>query len=505
MNQFLLIAAATFGSEDLTCIATGVLIASGRIGFVPGVLACIFGIFVGDLLLYFAGRLVGRPVLRWKPLRRVLTVEKLDQASRWLAERGARVVLASRFTPGLRLPTYVAAGLLKTKFWTFAGYFLAAAVVWTPILVGGTVLLGKAVPRPVFVVLALGGQAAALLPRRRLVGWLRRKTRWEFWPPWLTYLPVIPYLLYLSCKHRSLTVFTEANPGIPSGGFVGESKSEILSKLTRVPEYSVVAGALSPVARVNAAAEFMRALGLDFPVVLKPDVGERGRDVAIARTVQEVDSYLRAARRDTIIQRYVAGPEFGIFYYRYPGEARGRIYSITEKRFPEVVGDGQSSIAELVWNDPRAVCLGDLYLSRLKRNRQEVPKRGERVVLAEIGSHCRGAIFLNAAHLETEALRNAVDSVARTHPGFYFGRFDVRADSVEDLQAGRFAVLELNGVSAEATHIYDPAVSLVEAYRVMYRQWKVVFEIGALNRRAGIGRRAGLVTYSRPRRSSAPV
>src|SRR5438309_12124931 len=98
MGQFLLLALATFVSEDLTCIATGGLIAARKIGFIPGVLACVVGIYVGDLLLYFAGRLIGRPILRWKPVRRILTDEKLDRASHWLAERGAGVVIVSRFT-----------------------------------------------------------------------------------------------------------------------------------------------------------------------------------------------------------------------------------------------------------------------------------------------------------------------------------------------------------------------------------------------------------------------
>src|SRR5882724_10112326 len=142
MIQFLLIALATFVSEDLTCIATGALIAAGKLRFFPGVLACIVGIYVGDQLLYFAGRWIGRLIVRWKPLRKILTPQTVDRASEWLAERGAYVVVLSRFTPGLRLPTYVAAGLLKTRFWTFAAYFLLAAVVWTPALVGAAALLG---------------------------------------------------------------------------------------------------------------------------------------------------------------------------------------------------------------------------------------------------------------------------------------------------------------------------------------------------------------------------
>src|SRR5205807_168614 len=154
-----------------------------------------------------------------------------------LSERGAGVVLLSRFTPGLRLPTYVAAGLLKTRFWTFALYFLLAAILWTPVLVGAAAVLGKNLPHLALLGPALLLVAAPWQTRRRALGWLRRKTRWEFWPPWLAYVPVVPYILYLGIKHRCLTLFTAANPGITSGGFAGESKSRIMAQLTRVPEF----------------------------------------------------------------------------------------------------------------------------------------------------------------------------------------------------------------------------------------------------------------------------
>jgi membrane protein DedA with SNARE-associated domain len=119
------------------------------------VLACLIGIFVSDLMLYFGGRVVGRTIANWGPLRKILTGPKIDRASRWLVERGASVVILSRFTPGLRLPVYVAAGLLQTSFWTFAAYFLLAAALWTPALVGAAALLGKNLPRVVLIVPAL--------------------------------------------------------------------------------------------------------------------------------------------------------------------------------------------------------------------------------------------------------------------------------------------------------------------------------------------------------------
>jgi hypothetical protein len=142
-------------------------------------------------------------------------------------------------------------------------------------------------------------------------------------------------------------------------------------------------------------------------------------------------------------------------------------------------------MTELILRDERAVCLASIYLGRLKRSAKDVPAVGESVPLAELGSHCRGAVFLNGATLETAALRSAVDAVAQRFSGFYIGRFDVRTESIEQLQRGRFEVLELNGVSAEATHIYDPSVTLLEAYRTLFGQWRIAFEIGALNRQLG--------------------
>jgi hypothetical protein len=326
--------------------------------------------------------------------------------------------------------------------------------------------------------------------RRTLVGFLKRKVRWEFWPPWAAYIPLVPYIVWLALRHRSLTLFTAANPGMPSGGFVGESKSQILDHLSRADEavaaYSIIPGALQAYARVQKAHEFLDQHGLALPVVLKPDVGERGSGVAVIRSEGELEAYLQTAEEDTIIQRYVDGVEFGIFYYRYPGEAEGRIFSITEKRFPQVVGDGNRSVAQLILQDKRAVCLANVYLSRSRRPVDEVPMAGELIRLVEIGSHCRGAVFLNGSHLKTSMLEKAIDGISQRHPGFYFGRYDVRTPSIQALQDGFFRVIELNGVSAEATHIYDPAISVLGAYRVLFRQWRLAFEIGAANRDHGV-------------------
>src|SRR5690349_17323742 len=136
MYSLLLIALGTLASEDAACIGTGVLVAHGMLGFWQGTAACLAGIFAGDLMLFLTGRFAGRQALHSKFFRRLVTPAQLDRAAAWIEAKGPTVVLLSRFTPGLRLPTYFAAGILKTNVRRFALYFLAAAAVWTPLLVG---------------------------------------------------------------------------------------------------------------------------------------------------------------------------------------------------------------------------------------------------------------------------------------------------------------------------------------------------------------------------------
>lgn len=500
---FLLLAAATLVSEDLTAISAGLLVAQGRIGFVAAAAACFAGILIGDVLLFWAGRLLGRPWTRRAPFRWFLTEERIEASSAWLRRRGAAVIFASRFMPGLRLPTYFAAGVLRTGFLRFLTYFAAAVAVWTPLLVGLSSWLGEGafalverfrLSAPVAllgiaVLLWLGLRLARALVtwegRRRLGGAVRRWTKWEFWPPWLVYPPVVLWILWLAVRYRSPTLFTAANPAIPAGGFVGESKADILDLLPSgaAARYRRLPLALPLAARRQRVAEVLEQAGGDFPVVLKPDVGERGRGVRVARSWEEIDAALAAANGDLLVQEYVPGPELGVFYVRQPGAKRGRILSITDKRFPEVVGDGRSPLRRLVLADGRAASLADVYLRRLGAEADTVLPAGERRRLIEVGTHCLGAIFLDGAALQTEELARAVDRIGRATEGFFFGRFDLRAASESDLRAGRgLRVLELNGVTSEATHIYDPAVGFLAAYRALFRQWSLAFEIGAANR-----------------------
>lgn len=491
MSILVLLALATLVSEDLTCIAAGALVASGQLALFPATAACFAGILFGDLLLYISGRIVGSQLLHWSFVQRFVMPAEVERAACWLDRRGFAAIFLSRFTPGTRLPLYVGAGIVRANWWRFVLYTSIACAAWTPALVGLTVWLGRSAVEQALASAGWAGVSIAFVTiswrwltwerRRRIAGFLLRKIQWEFWPMWAAYAPLVPWFLWLALRHRSLTLFTAANPGIYSGGLAGESKSAILRGLAAsgaVAQWTLAHNA-------QQALDFINRAGLTWPVVHKPDVGERGSGVAIVHSQAELGAYFAASEQKVIVQECVHGVEFGVFYCRRPTEERGRILSITEKRFPVVTGDGQSTLKQLILSDSRAVCASAAYLSRHPDASTRVPLAGETVRLVELGSHCRGAIFLDGMQWWTPALEKRVDEISKTHAGFYFGRYDIRAASLQEFQAGRFQVIELNGVAAEPAHIYDPRVSLWNAYAALARHWKLAFEIGAANRKLG--------------------
>ncbi len=525
-----MLAAATLVSEDLTCFSAGLLVSQGRIGFLWASLACFIGIFIGDVGLYLLGRLLGRTALGRAPLRWIVSEERVERARRWFESRGPLVIFLSRFMPGLRLPTYVAAGVVRTSLVTFSLWFMLAGLLWTPMLVGLAAWLGTRAealferfggmgPWSILLLLVLLVLLKRLVVplftwrgRRLLWGRIQRLWRWEFWPPWLFYLPVVGWIAALALRYRSLALVTAADPAIPTGGFVGESKSAILEGLgaqdPRVAPFLLLRAGEAQ--RVERARAFVERHGL--PLVLKPDVGQRGSGVRVLREAEALERAVEQLSVDSLLQLFIPGPEFGVFYARMPGEDRGRLLSITEKVIPRVSGDGRRTLEELILSDARAVCQARVYLETNASRLEWVPAAGETVELVDLGTHARGAIFLDGSRYASEALLEEIDDLSRGFEGFYFGRYDLRVPSAEALTRGEhLRVIELNGVTSECTHIYDPRQGLLRAWITLCRQWSLAYAIAAANVRAGARPTGALsvlrlyLAYRRTQRSHAPT
>jgi hypothetical protein len=326
--------------------------------------------------------------------------------------------------------------------------------------------------------------------RRLLYSTWRRLIRWEFWPMAAFYPPVIAFALLLGLRYRSLTLFTLANPGMPHAGIAMMSKSDILKGFQKreehVAAFTVIAAELSLDERQTRLDHFMQSRSLSYPIVLKPDYGERGVGVGIISSPEEARDYLSGSSETVIAQEYVAGEEFGIFYIRRPSDRRGKVWSITAKLPTFVVGDGGRSLEQLILDDERAVCMARFFLRKFSERLGEIVPAGERFLLAELGTHSRGALFLDAGDRWAEELELAIDEMSQSYPGFFLGRYDIRVDNINTLKRGEgFKVLELNGVLSEPTHMYDPKHSLFYAWKTMFRLWSEIFRIGDENRARG--------------------
>lgn len=497
--QGVLVFIGTFILEDPTTVGSGLIVAHGGMAFSTALVALTLGIAGGDMVLYVLGRLFGDRCVGWG----MVSPQRFERAQHWMRSNVIPAVLVSRFVPGLRLPTYLAAGVLKAPVLRFMGIVFLAGFVWSFLLLTVTVRIGEAI-LPALGQLKWPAAFLAVAAFATVQYTARKKffseepgsgsagSFFEFWPPWLFYAPVVVYYVYLSIRHGGLTIPTVANPSIYSGGMVRESKSQILGLVPRrFRDVMLRLAVLPPRERSpQRALKAMEGEGISFPCVVKPDHGQRGDGVRLVRHEDQLRHYLAGYQADAplLIQELADMPyEAGIFYVRLPGHGKGRIFSITLKSFPFVVGDGQRTLRELIEADPRARRIRQVYFARHSRRLRRVVPEGKKVPLVFAGNHCQGSIFRNGRHLATKALRRRMDEIASSMPEFYFGRFDVRFADMNALRRGEgFKIVEINGASSEATHIWDAETSLVDAYKTLFEQFRLLFLIGVRNRRRGI-------------------
>jgi len=485
----------TFAYEDGATLLAVTLGTAGRLDPRLGLASAVLGIWGGDVGLYWVGATLGSRLEQSRWVKRLVSPEAYGKARSWFERRGTFSIVLSRFIPGSRLPLYVAAGALKQPARLFASVTGICAVVWVSAIFAASrfTAISHLSTGRLFAVFAVGlllgpwALAKLLRPVIPKLGLIWRKySRWEFWPAWMFYPPVAAMYAWLSVKHRGPLLPTIANPSFRNGGLIGESKIEILRLLMSTAPDSVADGYLISAGPQRERNEQFRRIcqdqSIEYPVVLKPNVGQRGAGFKLISSQAEAEDYLAQVKADVILQRYVPDrKEIGVFYYRIPGQQAGEIFSVTKKVFPTLVGDGTSTFEELVNNDDRASLIASTYLHRFSALRGQVLPAEQQIRLVEAGNHCQGCIFRDGSDLMSKGLHERIDEISRRIPGFFIGRYDIRYSSEDDLASGKFKIIELNGAASEATNIYDERNSLFSAYRTLYKQWELVFRIGRAN------------------------
>lgn len=544
------LALLTLLHEDVAIAAGASLISLGTLSLGVAALALMGGIVVGDLFIYCLGLLSLR--VTWLKQR---TEGPLLERCRGALQRNLLPTLVTcRLVPGVLFPTYFACGAMKVPFIRFMLITLVTAIVHVGLLLTLMTSSLEAAALEVQVIGALA-VAAILLARTRpaqtvLAKGMRRLNRVlrpilrpilngpplphavelpgmpvvpagsgsigiaERIPPLLFYIPLVIQWFALGLRHRSLTLPTAANPAIEAGGLLGESKIDCLDQIGPSASRWVarsVALRNRPGLTVADIESAVSGAGLSFPLVAKPDIGWRGIGVRLVHGTGDLLSYIQGFPADCllILQAYVpyAG-EAGVFYVRFPGERHGRIFSMTFRYFPHVLGDGVSTLGQLIDRDPRAAMKGDLHRAVMRDRLTEVPKAGEVVRLSLVGSSRVGGLYKDACGFVTATMTARFDEIADAMPNFHFGRFDVRFESIESLQRGEnFQIIEVNGAGAEAIHMWDPEFSLTAAYTTLFEQQSLMFEVAAANRARGFAPLGvlDLVRYQRKQQTLLPL
>ena len=309
---------------------------------------------------------------------------------------------------------------------------------------------------------------------------------------------VTPALMWLalSARYGSLTLPTAANPTMEAGGLWGESKAQGFSLFGEVARkwtarYVIVERTATdaPLRTLANARHAMRERGLSFPFVAKPDRGYQGWGVRTINDDGELAAYveLMSVGTKSILQEFVDYPgEAGIFYIRAPGLECGRIFSMTLTYAAHVVGNGRSTVSALVDEDRILRKSREIFRAANAARWDQILAEGKVVSLSNTRSARLGAVYRDARHLLTPELESRIDEIAKDIDGFYFGRFDVRFKDVESLQAAqKFAIMELNGAGGEILRIWDGRTSLIEAYRGLWEQYRLLFSISAENQQRG--------------------
>lgn len=306
---------------------------------------------------------------------------------------------------------------------------------------------------------------------------LKGKLRYEYWPWWLFFLPMVPVWAFYAIKSGRWFYFTNVNPGIDLGGFFGESKIEIIRSM----DDQYTADTLF-VAKTKGELYSSHELPFGFPIVCKPDVGERGYMVEIVSSQEALRDYHHRVEGDYLIQEMVDWPiECGVLFVKHPDKTQGQVTSLTLKRFLKVTGNGVDTVHELMQSDPRQALYADKFAV------DYIPAKGEKYVVQPIGNHCLGTEFIDGGeHLDKE-VHQLFTTIASRIPGFHYGRFDLKVKTYDDLRTGNWLkIFELNGVSGEPGHMYDKRYNVLDAYRILRFHWGQIYQISKKNIRLGI-------------------
>lgn len=311
-----------------------------------------------------------------------------------------------------------------------------------------------------------------------------RLRNWELWPFSLRYLPIAPIWGWYCLRARSFWFFTPSNPTLTFGGFEGEGKKEMYQQLEEGSYPKTIF--IQPGIPFHSVLETIKSYGYKYPYCVKPDVGMKGLLFRVIDKEDDLKLYHEKVPVVYIVQELVELPlELSIFYYRHPARQKGVISGFIQKDLMDVVGDGHKTLWQLIMEDSQAQQRPQEMKIKHERFLDHVIPAGERFILAHAANLSRGARVKNIYEQADEQLLSVFDALSH-RTSFYYGRYDIKCQSIEELKKGNFSILEFNGSGAEPNHVYHQNYSWSAALNVFLQHWKALYEISSYNNSHGI-------------------
>src|SRR5690242_12053494 len=309
---------------------------------------------------------------------------------------------------------------------------------------------------------------------------------WEQWPFPILYAPVAPAWLWYIIRSRAVWFFTPSNPKLTFGGLDGEPKKEMHDLLP--PRFCPKYFNVLPSEDFSDVVKHVRDSEITYPLIVKPEIGGQGILFRKIEDEEHLKEYHSKIPVEYFIQEFITYPmEVSLFYYRYPFEKKGAITGFLQKVPMRVTGDGVHNLGELLLRNVKT----KKRLAELKQkheiNFNKVIPAGEVYILSHAGNHNRGADFFDLSAEINEDLVALLDSISLGINDFFYGRYDIMCNSIEDLKQGKnFVILEYNGCGAEPNHFYDTGYTLTGAWKEILKHWKILFEISRYNHKHGV-------------------
>jgi hypothetical protein len=283
-------------------------------------------------------------------------------------------------------------------------------------------------------------------------------------------------------RSRSIWFFTPSNPTITFGGFEGEGKKEMYEQLPLHTYPKTIY--IEPEIPFDNALQIIKE-NFTYPFVVKPENGMMGLLFRIIDKEEQLKRYHSISPVEYIVQEFSDYPvEVSVFYYRHPTSKTGTVSGFIMKEYMQVKGDGITNLKTLIEKHPKAKEKMDEMEAKHSENFEIILPKGEVYFLSLAGNHNRGAKLYKEIDARLLAL---CDNLSTNENKFYYGRFDIKCASIEDLkQQKNFIILEYNGAGAEPNHIYDCGMTLIQAHKEIAKHWKALYDISKYNHQQGV-------------------